>query len=77
MAMMLSFKGNDSSVSVVPCFQVTGLISPLTTSTSTGWVMPLFFKDKFTNSGVNELPGRLCAASQYATTALPFAERNP
>src|SRR5882724_7964082 len=48
-----------SKVPVVPCFHSTGLISPETTSTSTGWLMPVFFTDTIAYSG-----GKLFGRSQ-------------
>ena len=44
-AMMLSLIGLASRVSVVPAFQATDLISPETTSTKTGWRIPVFFNE--------------------------------
>ena len=64
MAITLSRTGTPMSVSVVPLFQVSGEISPETTSMSTGRLMPEFVRVTVAASGGNTFPGLLCAAIQ-------------
>jgi hypothetical protein len=60
-AITLSRSGNPWIVSPL---NVTGEISPDTTSINTGFRIPEFFNFKFTVIGANDPPGLLCAATQ-------------